>query len=312
MSASVHPPNRRVQSERPRNAKLEKPAQKEPWDPDALWRKLRTIGRVMLALVVLGAGVTAAIHARRYVTKSPRFGLRDLRIEGNRHRTKDQIAQTAGVTLGQNVVEIDLEATRARLEKDPWIERATLSRRLPASLTIDVIEREAAAIVALPNGTYLATPNGEIFKRLEGDDPNDLPIVTGIGPDDAAGDRESTAQLVRRALELGVEIERVGLFGGRVEELNVDHEGGLTVVVGKRAMRLVFGRGPYRNKIKLGMKIEAELSRRSARPTVVFLDDDTHPERVVVRLVSALPPAKITVDGAPEAPTKTAQKAVPQ
>jgi hypothetical protein len=75
-------------------------------------------------------------------------------------------------------------------------------------------------------------------------------------------------------------------------------------------MRVVLGRGPYKNKIRLGMKIESELARRNARPTVVFLDDDIHPERVVVRLVSALPAAKITVDGAPDAPGKSGGKAV--
>jgi cell division protein FtsQ len=209
------------------------------------------------------------------------------------------VGEVAGVKLGQNVVEIDLDAARARLEKDPWIERATLSRRLPASLSIDLVEREAAAIVSLSTGTYLATAQGELFKKIEDGDPDDMPIITGIAPEDAGGDREATAQLVKRALELGAEIEHVGLFGGRVEELNVDGEGGITAVIGKRAMRVVFGRGPYRQKVRLGARIEAELSRRGARATVIFLDDDAHPERIVVRLVSALPPAEVTVDGAP-------------
>jgi cell division protein FtsQ len=282
---------------------------REPWDPDALWRRLRTAGRVLLAVVVLGAGIGAAVQARRYVTTSPRFGLKDLRIEGNRHRTKEQVAATAGITLGQNVVELDLEAARARLERDPWIERATLSRRLPASLGIDVVERDAGAILALPprvvngnvvdGGTFLATPQGEVFKRLEADDPIDLPVITGIGSDEAASDRESTSQLVRRALDLAQDIERVGLFGGRVQELHVDPDGGISVVIGKRGVRVAFGRGPYRNKVRLGLRVEAELARRSAKPTVVFLDDDGHPDRVVVRLVSALPPAKVTIDDLP-------------
>ncbi|MEO7097413.1 MAG: FtsQ-type POTRA domain-containing protein, partial [Polyangiales bacterium] len=203
-----------------------------PWDPDALWRRLRLAGRVLLAVAVLGAGVVAATGARRYVTSSPRFGLRDLRIAGNHRRSPEWIASNAGIALGQNVVELDLEAARAKLERDPWIERASLSRRLPASLSIEIVEREAAAIVALPAGTFLASAQGELFKRLEEGDPNDLPIVTGISSEDAGGDREATAQLVKRALDLGLEIEHVGLFGGRVEELHVDAEGGLTAVVG--------------------------------------------------------------------------------
>ena len=299
------PTNRRIASERAPagNARIAaKPS--EPWDPDALWRRLRLAGRVLLAVLVLTAGVAAAIAARRYVTTSPRFGLKDLRIEGNHHHTKEQIADLAGVSIGQNVVDLDLEAARARLERDPWIERATISRRLPATLTIELIERDAGALIALPSGTFLATHQGEIFKRIDGDDPLDLPIVTGIGSDDAAGDREATAQLIRRALELSAEVEHVGLFGGRVEELNVDSEGGITAVIGKRAIRVAFGRGPYRAKVRLGARVEAELTRRGARPTVIFLDDDQHADRVVTRLVSALPPAEVTIDDAPDAKGK--------
>ena len=309
---SVLPTNRRLEQRREepssnvrlRNNRGDETPEKL-WDPDALWRRLRFAGRILLAVAVLGAGVTAATGARRYVTTSPRFGLRDLRIDGTHRRSKEWVAATAGVSLGQNVVELDLEAARAKLERDPWIERATLSRRLPASLSIEIVEREAAAIVALPAGTFLSTAQGELFKRLDEGDPNDLPIVTGISSEDAGGDREATAQLVKRALDLGVEIEHVGLFGGRVEELHVDADGGITAILGKKAIRVAFGRGPYRAKVRLGARIEAELNRRNARPTTVFLDDDQHPERIVVRLISALPPAQVTLDSEPtNAPSK--------
>jgi cell division protein FtsQ len=299
MSTSVRglPSNRRLHTPPRQNAPMR---EQKPWDPDALWRRLRLVGRIALGIAIVAVGVLAAIHARRYVTQSPRFALKDLRIEGNHRRTREQITQLAGLSLGQNVVELDLEAVRARLEKDPWIERATIMRRLPASVSIDVIERDAAAIVALPSGTWLATAHGELFKKIEADDPNDLPVLTGITDDSAASDRDATSQIIRRALDLATDAEHVGLFGGRVQELAVDSDGGITAVLarGKASVRVVFGKSGYRQKVRLGAKIEAELSRRGARATTIFLDDDQHPERIVVRLVSALPPATVTVDGA--------------
>lgn len=298
MTTGDLPSNRRIVSMREieSNVRTVKRPEK-PWDPNALWRTLKTIGRVVLGVSILAAGVFAAIEARKYVTTSPRFGLKDLRISGAHHHTADEIAELAGVSLGRNVVDLDLEAAREKLEADPWIERATITRRLPASVSIDVVERDAAAIVALPAGTYLSTADGLLFKKLADGDPVDLPIVTGLTAEDAGGDREATAQLVRRALDLAKEIEHVGLFGGRVEELSVDREGGVTAVIGKRGMRVAFGRGPFRAKVRSAAKIEAELIRRGAKATTIFLDDDTHPERIVVRLVSALPPAVVVVDG---------------
>lgn len=299
MSTTVRtlPSNRRVVT--PPRANVPVKA-KAPWDPDALWRRLRLAGRIALGIAIVAVGVLAAVHARRYVTQSPRFALKDLRIDGNRHRSRDQLIALSGLALGQNVVELDLEAVRARLEKDPWIERATISRRLPASVAVDVVERDAAAIIALPSGTWLATSHGDLFKKIEADDPNDLPVITGLTDDAAGNDRDATAQIIRRALDLATDAERVGLFGGRVQELAVDTDGGITAVLsrGKVSVRVVFGKSGYRQKVRLGAKVEAELSRRGARPTTIFLDDDIHPERIVVRLVSALPPAEVTVDGA--------------
>ncbi|GAC1549132.1 MAG: hypothetical protein NVS3B10_12570 [Polyangiales bacterium] len=301
------PSNRRVVSSREireseGNQRVTHAPPQAPWDPRALWRTLATVGRVAVAVAILGAGVSTAVVARRYVTRSPRFGLKDLRVDGGHHYSPEALAQLAGVALGQNVVEIDLEAARTRLEGDPWIERATLTRRLPASLSIEVVERQAAAIVALPTGAYLSTADGALFKKAEDGDQLDLPVLTGVSAEDAGGDREATAQLVRRALDLAREIEHVGLFGGRVEELLIGRDGGVTAVIGKRAMRVAFGRGPYHAKVRLAAKIEAELAHRGARATTIFLDDDQHPDRIVVRLVSALPPAKVTVDDTPAAP----------
>lgn len=298
-TARTLPSNRRVSTPPRANTPV---APKKPWDPDALWRRLRLAGRIALGVAIVALGVIAAVQARRYVTESPRFALKDLRIEGNHRRGNQQITELAGLALGQNVVELDLEAVRARLEKDPWIERATIMRRLPASVSIEVVERDAAALVALPSGTWLATSHGDLFKKIEEDDPNDLPVVTGLTDDAAASDRDATSQIIRRALDLAADTERVGLFGGRVQELAVDPDGGITAVLsrGKASVRVVFGKTGYRQKVRLGAKIEAELSRRGARATTVFLDDDIHPERVVVRLVAALPPATVTVEGAPQ------------
>jgi cell division protein FtsQ len=312
VSAQVRelPSNRRIAT--PPRAVTQADPPKADWDPGALGRTLKKIGRIVLAIAIVVLGVGAAIAARRHVTKSPRFALANLRVDGARHRSEGQIAAAAGVAIGQNVVDLDLEAARARLETDPWIERATLGRQLPATISIEVVEREAAAIVALGSGSWLSTPRGELFKRVEESDPNDLPVVTGISDVDAVSDREATAEIVRRALDLAADVERAGIFGGRIHELHVDADGSLTAAVGRRAVpgspirtvRLAFGRGGYRAKVKLAARIEGELARRSARATVVFLDDDDHPERVVVRLVAALPPATVTVDDGPAASVK--------
>jgi cell division protein FtsQ len=56
------------------------------------------------------------------------------------------------------------------------------------------------------------------------------------------------------------------------------------LVVGKDATALHLGRGPYRQNLEQASRVMAELQNRRGQASVVFLDNDAHPERVVVRM----------------------------
>ena len=116
MSASVRSPlpsNRRVSTPPRANAPVR---EQKPWDPDALWRQVRLAGRIVAIVAIVAIGVAAAVYARRYVTQSPRFALKDLKVDGHRHRTREHVLELSGIAIGQNVVELDLEAARARID----------------------------------------------------------------------------------------------------------------------------------------------------------------------------------------------------
>jgi cell division protein FtsQ len=221
----------------------------------------------------------------RYTRTSPRFALRTIEISGASRRTSDDVARAAGVAPGQNVFSVNLDGARARLLEDPWIERATISRRLPSTLRIEVVEREAAALVVLGGDPWLLTRDGEPFKRLDPGDPFDLPVVTGVLAGDLARDRKGATDTIRRGLALAGDWERTST-GRRlaVQEIHVDDDGSFVLVVGKEAISLRMGRGPFRQAVDQAARVIAEAEARRAAPAVVFLDHETHPERVVVRM----------------------------
>ncbi len=59
-----------------------------------------------------------------------------------------------------------------------------ITRELPSTLKVEISERDAVAVAAIGDRLYLVTSEGEPFKLLESEDPTDLPVVTGIGPDE--------------------------------------------------------------------------------------------------------------------------------
>jgi cell division protein FtsQ len=249
-------------------------------------RLSRAVQLLAGATIVISASVAVAWGARRYIVSSPRFAVRTVLVDGARRRGADKIASEAGVSVGANIFAIDPRAAAAAVPAaDPWIERATVTRTLPSTVHIAVVEREARALVSIGGELYLATRDGDLFKRAAAEDPLDLPVVTGILPEQVASDRAGVVLTVKRVLDVADELDRTGIAKTRpLEELHVERDGSLVATVGKDAVLLSLGQPPYRDKIEQASRVLGEVARRKANASVVFLDNDAHPERVVVRM----------------------------
>jgi cell division protein FtsQ len=278
------PENRRV-------APLSPEPQPRATLPDGVPRpsRLAQVGAALRAVVgvalVVGASGAVAWVARRHVMHSGRFAVAAIDVSGNRQRSADAVVAESGLSVGANVFSEDLNAARARiLAADPWISDATLARLLPSTIRIQVTERRAAALVALGD-TYLATADGEPFKKVDADDAVDLPLVTGLTPDQFAQDREGGLRTVRRAMDLAAEYDRLALAKrSPLEEVHVEPDGAFSLIVGRSAMQLVLGAPPFRRKLDQATRIVAELDRRGAKADAIMLDNEARPERVVVRM----------------------------
>ncbi len=153
--------------------------------------------------------------------------------------------------------------------QDPWIERATVTRAPPSTVTIAVVEREAAAIASIGGELYLVTRDGDLFKKLGADDPADLPVVTGVQPAQVADDRRGVVLALRRALDVAEELDRVGVTKRYpLEELHLEKDGSLVATIGREAIALSLGQPPYRDKIEEASRILVEVARRKANASV--------------------------------------------
>jgi cell division protein FtsQ len=66
--------------------------------------------------------------------------------------------------------------------------------------------------------------------------------------------------------------------------VHVDSDGTFAVVVGRSALQLVLGGPPFRRKLDQAARVVAELDKRGAKADSIMLDNDSRPERVVVRM----------------------------
>ena len=270
----------------PATTTVRPPAPPRSDKPKAKGSRVRaTLQMIGGAAIVLAASIGVAYGARRYITSSPRFAVRTVLVDGAHRRSATQIANGGGVAVGKNIFALDLKQAGALITQDPWIEKATVIRKLPSTISIAVVEREAAALVSIGGELYLATRDGDLFKKIGQEDPVDLPIITGIPASQVTTDRPGVVIAVRRALDVADEAERTGISKRYpLQELHLEKDGSLVVTIGREANALSLGHPPFRDKMEGASRILNELARRKANASVIFLDNDAHPERVVVRM----------------------------
>lgn len=123
-----------------------------------------------LAGIALGEGVGGA-----------GFTLRRVEIKGAHRVSRLAIYNVAFDQDSMAMPLVDLAATRARLLRFGWIREARVSRRLPDTLVVDVIERQPVAIWQNSGRLSLIDADGVVLEPVRIEAMPDLPLV--IGPD---------------------------------------------------------------------------------------------------------------------------------
>jgi cell division protein FtsQ len=147
----------------------------------------RVRGRRRLVLLAVVAGLLAVLLWR--LSDSSLFGLSGVEVTGVRELTAAQVVRASAVRVGEPVLRIDLEAVRARVERLPWVEHATVTRVAPSGLRIRVTERTAAASLAGGGRYWLVAADGTVLEaagRYPKDRPRGIPHVGGVPVGDYA------------------------------------------------------------------------------------------------------------------------------
>jgi len=243
---------------------------------------LRAIGALVF---VVGMALLVGFGGYRYALESPRFSLRRINIEGASRSSHAELIERAQLRLGQNLIALDTRAAERRLLADPWILGAKVERRLPATLAISLIEYEAGALVLAHGRLMVADRTGVPFMLHRPEDKLDLPVITG-----ACLDEECQRELFEARLRDGMQVirhyERTSLAPHLpLEEVHIEPGGAITISAGRLGTRLHLGTGPWVKKLAMAERVLGKLrSKRSELVEAVFLDNQAHPERVVVRL----------------------------
>ena len=125
------------------------------WDNVKALRKLSSWLYVVITLLIIGS-IIAWLYNSNY------FPIKQVKIEGSlAHSNSDSLQKIAAHYVRGNIFKADLNGAQHAFEQQPWIETATVRRRLPDTVEIHLVEHEPLA--RWKDGS-LVDSKGQLFK----------------------------------------------------------------------------------------------------------------------------------------------------
>jgi cell division protein FtsQ len=165
-----------------------------------LWKRQRRHfwpGVALFGLLAVGLAGTAAVQAigqgesfrERLLHATARLGLRvqDVVLEG-RGKTPEPLLRAAlGVRTGDPILGFSLADARTRIETINWVQSATVERRLPGTIVVQLQERRPFAVWQLQGRFVLIDRTGDTVTDSDvASFATQVPLVVGPGAPKAA------------------------------------------------------------------------------------------------------------------------------
>jgi cell division protein FtsQ len=143
------------------------------------WKKLAwRAGFAAAGMLVLLALAAAGIAVLR---RAPMLQVSHIAVRGNARLSAAEVEALLDGLRGQSVLLVDFSEYRKRLMDSPWVAGVTMSRVLPATIVVRIVERVPMAIARLGHQLYLVDDQGVIIDEFGPQYRDfDLPIVDGL------------------------------------------------------------------------------------------------------------------------------------
>jgi len=172
-------------------------------DPSRYWGIIRLVSSLSLRFFLLFIGVIFLsllfIYLYEYLASSPYIRLEQVIVTGVDENIKQDLIEISGLNSGSNMLSINLNEIKERMERHPWIKSVDLEKRFPHTLLIKAEKETAAAMVLMDRLAYMDS-SGRLFKDVDQEDDKDYPLITGISK--AGGVREKQLKTAAAVLDL--------------------------------------------------------------------------------------------------------------
>jgi cell division protein FtsQ len=196
----------------------------------------------LLLFGLLGAGIgLAAYQVASYLKTSPALAVRTIEVRGAERTRVGELLEASGLREGMNIFSISTGETQERLAGLPWVKKAKVTRIVPDRIVVEVAEHQPAAVINL-EGLYYVNRSGEVFKRVQPGEREDLPVLTGVSRTTFRDRPQRAREQIRESLRLIKTLHELPCVAKRrVAEVHSDELMGPSVVLDPGALTVRLG-----------------------------------------------------------------------
>lgn len=128
------------------------------------------------------SGATALIQAQiSQSAANAGFEVRHVRVSGVERMNEDRVYERVVSQRNEPMPDVDVIAIREELLELPWVKDARVSRQLPGTLAIDIVERVPHAVLQRPDHLVLIDVEGNELEPINRTDIGDRLVISGPG-----------------------------------------------------------------------------------------------------------------------------------
>lgn len=151
----------------------------------------RTLSRILTSMVVMLAMAVLWMTAQFFglpgmagqemaaMAARSGFQVAKVEVQGLKRMDEMPVYSLALDEIDRSMLSVDLGALRERVMTLGWVKDARVTRRLPNTLVIDIVERDPVAVWQHGGKLSLIDVNGVELEKVDGRSMPDLPLVVG-------------------------------------------------------------------------------------------------------------------------------------
>lgn len=205
-------------------------------------RRQRIIRVRRIALVVAALlAVASCVWGAGALYRAPIFELETISVQGTSHLDRTEVLRVADIQRRIPLLRVNTSVIEKRLEQNPWVQEAKVSRDFPNMLRISIVERKPAVVVDMGGTDLWVVSEDGFWLDMRGEEQTATVVVRDIsGLSPVAGRRAVSQELgnaVQVAMGISPQLRKItrAISAPSIEKTAIITEDDIEIYIGEAA-----------------------------------------------------------------------------